>query len=109
VSVVFNVDRGLGPEALPFDPPRLETTLVTNKRRFENFELFVNAVELAGTVTLEVQFNTDLFDRSTIERWIALYELMLRAAATDPTVELGRLPSLTSGTASASRSGIARR
>jgi amino acid adenylation domain-containing protein len=95
VSVAFNVDRGLGPEALPFNPPSLVTTIATNKRRFENFELFVNAVELSGKVTLEVQYNTDLFDRSTIERWIALYELMLRAAALDPAQEIWRLPALT--------------
>src|SRR5262249_13931499 len=47
------------------------------------------------TVTLEVQFNTDLFDRATVERWVALYELILRAASLDPTVEIGRLPALT--------------
>src|SRR5262249_391996 len=95
VSVCFNVDRGLDAEALPFDPPVLTASMATNKRRFENFEIFVNAVELAGAMTLEVQFNTDLFDRATVIRWMALYELMARTVAEDPSTPVGRLPALT--------------
>jgi amino acid adenylation domain-containing protein len=93
VSVVFNVDRGLKDDELRFGT--LSTRVTTNPRRFENFDVFVNAVELQGRVTLECQYNTDLFDRATVERWLASYERLLRGVVDDPLCVVGRLPVVT--------------
>jgi amino acid adenylation domain-containing protein len=93
VSVVFNLDRGLGPEAISFEG--LRTELTTNPRHFENFDLFLNAVELAGKVTLECQYNTDLFDGGTIRRWLATYERLLRSVCERPDERVGWLGILT--------------
>ncbi len=92
VSVCFNLDKGLPPAALAFQG--LQTRLTTNPRHFETFDLFINAVELDGAVTLEVQFNTDLFDESTVRRWLAGYELLLRGVAENPQTPVGKLPIL---------------
>jgi amino acid adenylation domain-containing protein len=93
VSVVFNLDRGLGPDAMRFEG--LTTSLTTNARLFENFDLFLNAVEIGGKVVLECQYNTDLFDRATVQRWLAVYECLLRSACDRPDESTGLLSVLT--------------
>jgi len=92
VSVVFNLDRGISPEQASF--AGLHTEVASNPRAFENFDLFVNAVELDGRVTLECQYNADLFDGATIRRWLAAYERLLRGVADDPGTPIGKLPIL---------------
>jgi amino acid adenylation domain-containing protein len=89
VSVVFNVDRGLTSEAMGFEG--LTAELSGTPRHFENFDLFLNVVELGGKIVLECQYNTDLFDRGTIRRWLGAYELLLRSAVIDPGAEIGGL------------------
>jgi len=89
ISVIFNVDRGLTSEAIGFDG--LSAELKANARSFENFDLFLNAVELDGRVELEAQFNTDLFDRATIRRWLKAYGVLLADMKTDLAKPLGRL------------------
>jgi amino acid adenylation domain-containing protein len=93
ISVIFNVDRGLTPEQMPFDGVAAE--LRSNPRTYETFELFLNAVEERGGVTLECQYNTDLFDGATVQRWLASYELLLRAVVDDVSTEIGALPVVT--------------
>ena len=93
VSVVFNLDRGLPPSALPF--AGLTAALTTNPRQAENFELFLNAVELGDEVHLECQYNRALFDGATVRRWLAAYALLLEGAAANPAAQIGDLPLLT--------------
>jgi amino acid adenylation domain-containing protein len=89
VSVLFNVDQALSGDSLGFQG--LAADFAANARRFENFDIFVNAVEDRGQVVLEVQYNTDLFDAATVRRWLACYETLLRSAAADPSREVGLL------------------
>ncbi|HEY4303869.1 MAG TPA: amino acid adenylation domain-containing protein [Gemmatimonadaceae bacterium] len=93
VSVIFNFDKGVTPAMMPFDG--VTASMHSTPRTFENFELFVNAVDLDGEVTLEVQYNTSLFDRATIQRWCALYRRLLELiAAEDMKTQLRALPLL---------------
>ncbi len=89
VSVMFNLDRSLGDE-LAFDG--LDVTFRSNPRHFENFELFVNAVERDGALVLECQYNLALFSKETVRSRLAGYEALLRAAAEDPERPLSTLP-----------------
>jgi amino acid adenylation domain-containing protein len=89
ISVIFNVDRGLTSEAIGFEG--LDVELKANARSFENFDLFLNAVEIDGHVELEAQFNTDLFDRATVRRWLDSYRTLLSDLKTDPNKALGAL------------------
>jgi amino acid adenylation domain-containing protein len=95
VSVIFNVDRGMGPADLPFEG--LACELHATPRLAENYEIFLNAVELGGKVTLECQYNTDLFEEATVDRWLAAYERLLRAAADSLETTVGKLPLLSRG------------
>ncbi|MBL8949914.1 MAG: hypothetical protein JNK82_03995, partial [Myxococcaceae bacterium] len=79
VTVIFNLDRGLGPEAMPFEG--LAPALEGNPRRYELYDLFLNVVELGGQAKLECQFNSDQFDVETVRRWLDAYRLLLQSMA----------------------------
>ncbi len=89
VSVLFNLDQSIAPEALSLGG--LAVHLHSNPRHFENFEIFLNASQVAGGLLLECQYNTDLFDAATIERWLALYRAALERAVADPAQPLAAL------------------
>ena len=63
-----------------------------------NFELSFNLVEKQGELILECEYNTDLFDATTIRRWIGHYENLLREILVDPNQPISR-PSLLPGAA----------
>ncbi len=89
VSVMFNVDQAVKSESSAF--PGLSAHMSANPRRFENFELFVNASQTSDGLRLECQYNTDLFDAATIGRWMTAYETLLRAAVRQPGQAIARL------------------
>ena len=82
VSVLFNLDQALDEQSVSF--PGLRFQFAANARVFENFELFVNAVQVDGGLRLECQYNSDLFRAETIHRWLDAYETLLRSAVADP-------------------------
>jgi amino acid adenylation domain-containing protein len=58
------------------------------------FDLATTFVEDDGDLRGEVEYSTELFDRSTVDRFIAHYRVALAAALVDPDVRLSRLPLL---------------
>jgi amino acid adenylation domain-containing protein len=76
VSVLFNLDSPISADDLRVGA--LQSKLHSNPRRYENFELFLNISQTADGFTLECQYNTQLFDRETIRRWLSLYCEMFR-------------------------------
>lgn len=90
VSVLFNLDQALDASTVGF--PGLEFECSANARSYENFELFVNAVPVAGGLRLECQYNRDLFDAATVRRWMGAYETLMRAAVERPDQALANLP-----------------
>jgi len=82
VGVVFNIDQALDSEKNSF--PSLELDFTSNPRRYENFELFINSVQVAGRMRFECQYNCDLFDATTIRRWLAGFEVFLRDIVSTP-------------------------
>jgi amino acid adenylation domain-containing protein len=89
VSVQFNLDAPIPDQDL--SKGGLSVSLRSVPRAYENFELFVNAVQVQGAVVLECQYNTQLFDAATVRRWLSLYRVALRRAVTDPQQVIGRL------------------
>ena len=87
VSVLFNVDS----QAPVVELPGLTVESSTIPRAFENFELFLNVVPQAGGMQMEAQYNADLFDQSTISRWLSMYECLLRSALRDPLQTVAEL------------------
>ncbi len=92
VPVLLNIDQGLDNSKLPFDG--LTAELFSNPRAYENFELFVNATELDGKLTLECQYNTNLFDAETIRRRMAELETLLAGLVANPSQSIKTLPLL---------------
>ncbi|MFC3815764.1 amino acid adenylation domain-containing protein [Lysobacter sp. GCM10012299] len=88
-SVMFNIDQALERETAGF--PGLTLEFSNNARSFENFEIFINAVQTQGGMRLETQYNTDLFDADTIRRWLAAYESLLRDAVARPDANASAL------------------
>ena len=92
VSVLFNLDPGLDVAALEFDSRSVRLASVA--RSFENFELFVNAVQVDGGLVFECQYNSDLFDEATITRWLDCYAMLIQSVVADATQSVAALPML---------------
>ncbi|MET0892541.1 MAG: condensation domain-containing protein, partial [Pseudoxanthomonas sp.] len=89
VSVMFNIDQALDQQSTSF--PGLSLEFASNARSFENFELFINAVQAHGELRLECQYNADLFDAATVRRWMQAYECLLRSAVQGVDTGIGSL------------------
>lgn len=92
VSVIFNIDQPLKGNSLQFDG--LEAEFFSNPRISENFEMFINAVDLGDKLILECQYNTDLFTAETIRRRLEEFETLLAGIANDPQQKIYELPIL---------------
>jgi amino acid adenylation domain-containing protein len=85
VEVLFNVDRD--PGATTFEG--VDFTCERNAKRALHFDLFFNIVEGSKGLLVECDYNTDLFDAATIERWLRYYETVLQSVAAAPSTLLG--------------------
>lgn len=92
VPIMFNLDRAGANSSQLFSG--LELTTHTNPREFETFELFINVAEQADKIVLECQYNTNLFDRATIQRRLAEFETLLQGIIATPTQLISQLPLL---------------
>ena len=72
----------------------LESRMRANAKQFVNTDLFLNVVETTDDLVYTCDFNTDLFDRTTIERWMSLWAQLLASEATDANAEVLALPML---------------
>jgi amino acid adenylation domain-containing protein len=90
VEVIFNIDRD--PGAVEFEGLKFECE--QNPKRALHFDLFFNFVEGPHSLYLECDYNTDLFDASTIKRWLGHLQTLLESIAAAPTQSIDRLPIL---------------
>src|SRR6185436_10619305 len=58
-------------------------------------ELSLYVREVERELLIRVEYNTDLFDRTTIERMMGHYQLLLEGLVADPERRIGDLPLLT--------------
>lgn len=86
VPVLFNLDSRIDPAI--FAAAGLQAELTSNPRDAENFELYLNATPGPDGLLLECQYKTELFDRTTVRRWLALFEEALQRAAATPDMSL---------------------
>ncbi len=93
VAVIFNLDRALPASAISFSG--IVASMTTVPRAYENFELFVNAVETQAGIVLECQYSAALFDAATVRRWLASYVVLLQGMAKSTDTDVGALPLLT--------------
>jgi len=90
VEVIFNLNR----DRAMLDFEGLTAHFHENPRRAVNFDLFFNIYEGESGLTVDLDYNTDLFDAATVERWIRHYENILIGMAADASAKLADLPLL---------------
>ncbi|MDR3706715.1 MAG: amino acid adenylation domain-containing protein [Capsulimonadaceae bacterium] len=91
VSVTFNVERR--PAGLKF--AGLEHEFTTNPRQFYQFDLGINIVETDAELLIEANYDSDLFDASTVRRWLGHYRGVLEAFVDNPALLVGDVDILT--------------
>lgn len=91
LSVMFNVDPG-GLDTLAFSG--LQCRVSNNPKCFVNMDLFLNIGRTATGLNLECDYNSDLFDRDTVTRWLHHYESLLQGVADNWDQEVSALPLL---------------
>ncbi len=90
MEVQFNLERfgssaqfaGLNAEADP------------NPKAFVNFDLFLNIVESDHGLMLDCDYNSGLYDETTILRWLGHYETLLMGVVADTEKQVQTLPLL---------------
>ncbi len=80
IEVQFNLEK-VGAQA-SFDG--LDVGITANSKRFVNTDLFLNVMESAEGLEFACDYNSDLFDERTVERWMSHWAELLRGVATAP-------------------------
>ena len=91
VEVIFNVDRDSSTEEFV----GAKFVCERNPKRALHYDIFFNFVEGPRGLHVECDYNTDLFDAGTIERWLAHYQTLLEHVAEKPSQPVGVLPIMT--------------
>ena len=78
-EIQFNLERLADGLSLP----DLEVTIEPNAKANVNFDLFLNVIESSDGLRIDCDYNTDLFDAATIDRWLKYYEVILSAIVAD--------------------------
>lgn len=71
INVVFNIDQQLSNQGLEFS--QLKASYQSVPRIKENFEIFINAVSRDHHLTIECQYNKNLFKNETVKNWLENY------------------------------------
>ena len=87
ITTTFNIDQF--PSDLGF--AGLDAHLAHAPRGFFQFDLGLNVIEEAETLEIECDFNSDLFEAATVERWLEEFETLLSKASAQPDVRVGPL------------------
>jgi tyrocidine synthetase-3 len=64
-------------------------------RTFSKFDLVFNFAEDGGKLMANISFNSDIYDRETIERLTSHLEVLMEAVVNEPDVAISNLPLLT--------------
>ncbi len=89
-DVQFNLERLAEGMAMP----GLTLSCTANPKAFVNFDLFFNAVESKEGLAIDCDFNADVFDPATVDRWLGHLRTVLAAVAADPAQPVGAIPLL---------------
>jgi amino acid adenylation domain-containing protein len=90
MEVQFNLERvGTG---LHF--AGLKAVVDPNGKAFVNFDLFLNIVESDEGLLLDCDYNTGLYDETTIARWLSHYETLLLGFVKDGEQTVQSIPML---------------
>lgn len=86
VPVIFNIDVQAADQGLSFHG--LKSSFITNERVAENFEMFLNVTMIGDRVTLENQYNSDLFTHNEMIKLLQEFEEMLTQLLREQKIDL---------------------
>jgi amino acid adenylation domain-containing protein len=78
-----------------FELPGLTIAPLHVESGVSQYDLRLMLEETPTGLTGEFEYNRDLFDRSTIQRWVSHFQTLLQAIVADPTRSIASLPLLT--------------
>lgn len=87
-EIQFNLER----VADKLDFPNLKARVEPNPKAFSNFDMFLNMIESKEGIRIDVDYNSAIFDRSTIERWLAGFKAMAEAVSHNPALSILDIP-----------------
>lgn len=70
----------------------LELESLSLEQRIAQFDLTLMMAEADGGLIGSLQYNADLFEPATVQRFAAAFRTLLAAAAQDPNTRVARLP-----------------
>lgn len=89
-GIQFNLER----VAANAEFSGLTANLEPNAKAFSNFDMFLNMIESADGIRIDVDYNAGVLDQETVERWIGHFTTLVTALAQDmerPVAELSLL------------------
>ena len=89
VSVIFNMDTKL--DDAP-SIPDLEVSVASNLPPVAKFDLNLNISQTANELLLDWEYNTDLFEPETIERWHDHFRTLLESIVSAPEQTVFTMP-----------------
>ena len=72
----------------------LTAKIEPNAKAFSNFDMFLNMIESADGIRIDVDYNADVLDQETVERWIDHFITLVTALANDMERAVAELPLL---------------
>ena len=90
VEVQFNLEK----VGANLNFPGLQVEVDPNSKAAVNFDLFVNVVESDQGLLIDCDYNTELFDRETVARWLSHFETLLKGLAVDCHQQVDHVPLL---------------
>ena len=88
VPVIFNIDMGMDNQ-VKFSGLSFE--LISNPRKYENFELFLNLTNRGKDLVFEWSYNTDLFNQETVSYWMEGFQGLLEDLTRNPRMKIEEL------------------
>ncbi len=78
-GIQFNLERVAGNAEFSGLTARMEP----NPKAFSNFDMFLNMIEGTDGIRIDVDYNADVLDRETVERWVGHFVSLVTALAKD--------------------------
>ena len=63
-----------------------------NPRKNIHVDMFLNMMESAGSINIDWDYNTELFEEQTISRWASHLVTILQAISENPDQKLSEIP-----------------
>ena len=95
LTPLFQVNFTLQKQRPPFAFNGIEVERLPSERTTSKFDLLLTALERPEHLALTVEYNTELFDDSRMDRMLSHYQRLLESIVADPEVRISQLPILT--------------